>query len=80
MPARPASPLTLEYLNRVLATPELMTPGVNVRPLGKHDYAVQVPGMKSAIRVTTDPKYYDLHAETVEFWSPGGLLFERVRP
>lgn len=80
MPARPASPLTLEYLNRVLTTPELMTPGVNVRRLGKRDYAVQAPGMKSAIRVTTDPKYYDAHAETVEFWSPGGVLFERVRP
>ena len=57
-----------------------MTPGVNVRRLGKHDYAVRAPGMESEVRVTTDPEYYDAHAESVEFWSPGGVLFERVRP
>ena len=47
MPNRPASPLTLEYLNQVLTTPALMTPGVNVRRLGKHDDAVRAPGMDS---------------------------------
>ena len=31
-------------------------------------------------RVTTDPAYYEEHADSLEFWSPGGVLFERVRP
>ena len=79
MPERPASPLTMDYLDRVLATPSLMSPGVNVRRLGKHEYAVLAPGMQSEVRVATDPAFYDAHAESVEFWSPGGVLFERVR-
>ena len=80
MPERPESPLTMEYLDRVLATPELMAPGVKVRRLGKSDYAVQAPGMPREVRVATDPAFYDAHADSVEFWSPGGVLFERVRP
>ncbi len=80
MPERPASPLTMEYLDRVLSTPALMTPGVNVRRLGKHEYAVLAPGMPSEVRVATDPAFYDAHVDSVEFWSPGGVLFERVRP
>ena len=79
MPERPASPLTMDYLDQVLSTPALMTPGVNVRRLGKHEYAVLAPGMPSEVRVATDPTFYDAHADSVEFWSPGGVLFERVR-
>ena len=80
MPERPASPLTMDYLDQVLATPELMAPGVKVRRLGKNEYGVLAPGMSAEVRVATDPAFYDAHAESVEFWSPGGVLFERVRP
>ena len=80
MPERPSSPLTMDYLDQVLATPELMAPGVKVRRLGKNEYAVLAPGMPAEVRVATDPAYYDAYADSVEFWSPGGALFERVRP
>ena len=81
MPERPASPLTMAFLDQVLATPALMTLGVNVCRLGKHEYAVLAPGMPSEVRVATDPVFYDAHVDSVEFWSPGGgVLFERVRP
>lgn len=80
MPDRPASPLTMGHLERILASPELMAPGVEVSRLGPADYAVRAPGMESQLRVTADPAYYDAHADSVEFWSPGGVLFERVRP
>ena len=28
------------------------------------------------LRLTTDPSYYEDHAESVELWSPGNLLFQ----
>lgn len=31
--------------------------------------------MGERLRVTTDPAYYEEHAESVEFWSPGNPLF-----
>lgn len=80
MPERPASPLTMDYLEQVLSNQELMPPGVKVRPLANREYGMLAPGMEHEVRVTTDPSYYEDHAESVEFWSPGGALFERVRP
>ncbi len=79
IPERPEPPLTMEFLDQVLSTPELMPPGVQVRALKEQEYAVQAPGMVSEVRVTTDRAYYEEHAESLEFWSPGGELFERVR-
>ena len=79
MPERADSPLTMDYIDRVLSTPEQMTPGVQVRPLRERAYAVCAPGMAAEVRVTTNPKYYDAHADSMEFFSPGGVLFERVR-
>ncbi|MDE0055392.1 MAG: SNF2-related protein [Gammaproteobacteria bacterium] len=79
MPERGTSPLTMDYLDEVLSTPELMAPGVQVRRLGPREYGVRAPGMDAEARVTTDPAYYEAHADSLEFWSPGGALFERVR-
>ena len=31
--------------------------------------------MEAEVRVTTNPDYYEEHAENVEFWSPGNPLF-----
>jgi hypothetical protein len=31
--------------------------------------------MDVPVRVTTDPEYYEQHAESVELWSPGSPLF-----
>ena len=70
----------MDYLDRVLSAPELMAPGIRVRRLQKGEYAVLAPGMSVEGRVTTDPAYYEEHADSLEFWSPDGVLFERVRP
>lgn len=32
--------------------------------------------MPQAIRVTTDPAYYEENTESVELWSPGNPFFE----
>ena len=75
MPERPEPPLTMQYLDGVIASPDLMPPGVRVRRLGAQEYALQAPGMREEVRVTTDAAYYEENAESVEFWSPGGVVF-----
>ena len=78
LPARPESPVTMLDLDRVLSRPDLMPPGIDVRPLdlGNREYTLQMPGMREALRVTTDPEYYEEHSESLEFWSPGSPMFQ----
>ena len=75
MPTRPAPLVTMNDLDRIIASPALMTPGTQVRPLGEREYALRAPGMTHELRVTTDADYYEEHAESVELWSPGNPLF-----
>ena len=75
LPDRPPSPVTMEDLDRVLGSPGLMPPGTDVQPLAPREYGLLAPGMGERLRVTTDPAYYEEHAESVELWSPGNPLF-----
>lgn len=43
-------------------------------------YAVLAPGMSQRVRVKTSPTHCDAQSGSVEFWSAGCVLFERVRP
>ncbi len=74
-PARPPAPVTLDDLDRVIASPDLMPPGTDVQPLGRREYGLLAPGMRERVRVTTDPAYYEAHAGSVALWSPGHPLF-----
>ena len=76
MPERAPSPVTMEDLDRVINTPQLMPDGVEVRRLGEREYALRAPGMDRAMRVTTHPEYFEEQAESVQLWSPGGRLFQ----
>ena len=76
MPDRPPSPITMEDLDYVIGSPDLMPPGVDVKPMGRREYGLLVPGMTERLRVTTDPAYFEEHAESMELWSPGNVLFE----
>ena len=76
MPPRPPALYDLQDLGRLLKRPELLPPGIEVAKTGgKKDRAWQQPGMLEAVRVTTDPVYYEEHADSVELWSPGNPLF-----
>ena len=75
MPARASSPIAMEDLDRVIASPDLMPPGTDIQPLGHREYGLLAPGMAERLRVTTNPGYYEEHSESVEFWSPGNPLF-----
>ncbi len=75
VPKQAPSPVTMEDLDRVIRSPDLMPPGFEVQRLGKREYSVLKPGMDKPVRVATDPAYYEAHAESLELWSPGNPLF-----
>lgn len=75
MPVRPASPVTMNDLDRIIGSIDLMPPGTDVQPLGRREYGLLAPGMTERLRVTTDPEYFEEHAESLELWSPGNPLF-----
>ncbi len=76
MPQRPPSPVLMEDLDRVISSPALMPPGTEVQPMANREYSLLTLGMPERLRVTTDPAYYEEHAESVELWSPGSPLFK----
>ncbi len=76
IPTRAPAPVTMEDLDRIIRSTELMLPGTDVRPLGNREYGLSAPGIPEQLRVTTDdPTYFAEHAESVELWSPGNALF-----
>ena len=75
MPERPQSPVTMEDLDRVIGAPDLMPPGFDVQSMKNREYGLLAPGMTDRLRVTTDPRYFEEHAESMELWSPGNALF-----
>jgi hypothetical protein len=77
-PAQPAPPLTMHDLERVIGTPALLPPGIEVNPLGSREYAFRQPGLAAQVRVSTDPDYYEQNADNVELWSPGNPTFPEL--
>ena len=75
MPDRPPSPVEMEDLDRLIASPSLLPPGTEIRPMGTREYSLLAPGMTVPLRVTTDPEYYEANADSLELWSPGSPLF-----
>ena len=75
MPARPLSPVTMNDLDRIIGSIGLMPPGTDIQSLGHREYGLLAPGMTERLRVTTDPEYFEEHAESMELWSPGNALF-----
>ncbi len=75
MPERSISAVTMDDLDRVIGSVDLMPPGVDVQPMGRREYGFLAPGMTERLRVTTDAAYFEEHAESMELWSPGNALF-----
>ena len=80
MPVREPPALAMGDLDRLLARPDLPSPGVEVQPLGRREYSLRAPGMAAPVRVTTDRTYHADNADSVEFRSPGNLLFQPPNP
>ena len=76
MPERAKPPVTMNDLDRVIGSSDLMPAGTAVRAMGHREYGLLAPGMDKEIRVTTNPNFYEEHGENVELWSPGSPLFQ----
>ena len=75
MPVRALSPVTMIDLDRIIGLSDLMPPGTDIQPMGRREYGLLAPGMTEHLRVTTDPEYFEEHAESLELWSPGNPVF-----
>ena len=75
MPERVPSSVTMEDLDRMIGLSDLLPGGTDVQPMGSREYGLLAPGMTDRLRVTTDPEYFEEHAESLELWSPGNPLF-----
>ena len=75
-PPTAPSPVAFDDLDRILTTPDLMPPDAEVQALGHREYGLRMEGMQDFARVTTDPRYYEENAESLELWSPGNPLFK----
>ena len=75
LPGRPPSSVTMDDLDRVIASPGLMPPGTDVLPMEPRAYSLLASGMGKPVRVAADPAFYGEHAESVELRSPGNPLF-----
>ena len=74
--AAPPSPITMEALDRLLRTPELLPPGWEVeKTLGRRQYALRLPGRTEPLWVTTDPAIYEHHTGSMELWTLGSPVF-----
>ena len=74
-PDPPAPLVTMADLDRVIGSPDLLSPGARVQPLGNREYGFTPPWSTEPVRVTTDPDHYRDHPDSVELWSPGNPLF-----
>ena len=74
-PQRPPAPYSLTDLDKLLHRPELLAPGIEIKPMGNGEYEFSMPGMAEPIRVTTNASYYEENPESTELWSPGSPLF-----
>jgi superfamily II DNA or RNA helicase len=74
-PALPPPPVSMDDLERVVSSPALRPPGIEVKPLGAREYAFREPGLAREVRISTNPAYYEQNADNVELWSPGNPTF-----
>lgn len=78
-PYRPEAVLDMSDLDRVIRSEVTLPPGITAGGMAAREYRYSAPGMPKDLRVTTDPAYYEEHAESVELWSPGSPLFPSVQ-
>ncbi len=76
-PVRPSALYDLADLEKLLASTDLLPPGLDASPLegSNHQFKYAAPGVPKPIRVTIDPAFFDEHPESVELWSPGSPVF-----
>ncbi|MCO5106867.1 MAG: SNF2-related protein [Burkholderiaceae bacterium] len=71
---RPPAPYDLEDLGRLLDHPKLLPPGCEAQRANSKDVFWVQPGAPK-VAVTTDPEFFEEHADSLEFWTPGSPAF-----
>ena len=75
VPHRPDPAITLSDLRAILDRPKLLPLGAEASYLNSKDYRYVDGYLSQAVRVTGDRDFYDMHADSVEFWTPGSPTF-----
>lgn len=75
VPDRPDPAITLSDLRSILDRPNLLPLGTEASRLNEKDYRYVDGHLPRAVRVTVDRDFYDMHADSVEFWTPGSPTF-----
>lgn len=75
MPTRPDPAINLSDLRSILDRPILLPSGSEALQLNEKDYRFVDGFLPHAVRVTVDRDFYEMHSDSVEFWTPGSPTF-----
>lgn len=75
LPARPDPSINLSDLRTILDRPSLLPSGSEALHLNEKDYRFVDGFLPQAVRVTVDREFYEMHSDSVEFWTPGSPTF-----
>jgi superfamily II DNA or RNA helicase len=78
MPLLPDPSLTLDDIERVMNREDLRPSQIEWKVLDAGSYAFSMPGMPTAIRVTTRAAIFDDHFESHELLGPGNWIYEEL--
>lgn len=78
VPARPDPAITLSDLRAILDRPIILPLGTEAVHLNEKDYRLVDGYLPAAVRITVDRDFYELHADSVEFWTPGSPTFPNL--
>jgi hypothetical protein len=75
VPPQPDPAITLADLRAILNRPTLLPLGSEASRLNEKDYRLVDGYLSHAVRVTVDRDFYEMHSDSVEFWTPGSPTF-----
>lgn len=75
MPEMGTPAINLDTLRYIVSNPQLLPPGYELRPLSEHDFAIEDPETRQAVRATLSRTFYSEHFDHTEFWTPGAPIF-----
>ena len=75
LPERPDPSINLSDLRTILDRPSLLPSGSEALHLNEKDYRFVDGFLPHAVRVTVDREFYEMHSDSVEFWTPGSPTF-----
>jgi hypothetical protein len=78
VPVRPDPTITLSDLRAVLDRPMLLPLGTEAVHLDEKDYRLVDGFLPHAVRITVDRDFYEMHSDSVEFWTPGSPTFPEL--